>query len=114
MEVPVEIEETETGFTVIAKVPGLSEKEVEVGVGPRSLCITGKRVETLEEKDENGVSTERRSRKIFRAVDLPSEIDPTEAIATITEGTLEVKLTKAGPLKKVQVQTKAASAAASA
>ena len=114
MEVPVEIAETETGFTVLAKVPGLSESEVEVGVGPRSLAITGKRIETLEEKDENGVHTERRSRKIFRAVDLPSEIDPAQASATISNGTLEVNLVKAGSVKKVPVQTRAAAAAASA
>lgn len=110
MEVPVEVAETETGFTVLAKVPGLSENEVEVGVGPRSLCITGKRVETVEEKDGNGAYTEQRSRKIFRAVDLPSEIDPVKASATISNGTLEINLVKTGLLKKVPVQTKAASA----
>lgn len=110
MEVPVEVTETETGFTVLAKAPGLSENEVEVGVGPRSLCITGKHVETLEEKDENGAHTERRSRKIFRAVDLPSEIDPAKASATISNGTLEISLVKTGALKRVPVQTKAASA----
>lgn len=114
MEVPVEVAETEAGFTVLAKLPGLGENELEVGVGPRSLCITGKRTETLEEKDERGVSTERRTRKIFRAVDLPSEIDPAQASATISNGTLEIKLVKAGLVKKVPVQTRAAAASASA
>ena len=68
MDVQVDVAETETGFTVLAAVPGFGEKELEVRVAPRSICITGKREEASEQSDEKGVSAERRSSQIFRAL----------------------------------------------
>src|ERR1700756_783740 len=43
VEVPVDVEMTKTGFTIRAAVPGFSEKELDVRVAPRALCIIGKR-----------------------------------------------------------------------
>jgi HSP20 family protein len=110
MEVPVEVAETEAGFTIRADVPGFTEKEIEVRIGPRSVCITGKRQEASERKDEKAVYTERRSSQIFRAVELPTEIDPGQVNATVSDGILEIKLLKVGLGKKVPVLAKAASA----
>ena len=110
LNVPVHVAETETGLTIRADVPGFSEKELEVRVGPRSVCITGKRQEASEQKDEKAVYTERRSNQIFRAVELPSEIDPDQVNASISDGILEIKLLKVGLGKKVPVLAKAATA----
>lgn len=109
-DVPVEVAETETGLTLRAKVAGFSEKELEVRVSPRSVCITGKRQETLEQNEGNAVSAAQRSTQIFRALELPSEIDPDQVKATVNDGTLEIKLLKVGLGKKVPVLAKAASA----
>jgi HSP20 family molecular chaperone IbpA len=109
-DVPVEITETPTGFTIRADVPGFSEKEIEVRVAPRSVCITGKREETLEQNNEETVNVERSSRQIFRAVELPSEIDPRQVNATVGDGLLEINLLKVGLGKKIPVGAQAASA----
>jgi|SRR5690242_5442541 HSP20 family protein len=109
-DVPMEITETQTGFTIRAEVPGFSEKEIEVRVAPRSVCITGKRQETSEQTDENAVNVERRSSQIFRAVELPSEVDPSQVDATVHGGFLEIKLLKVGSGKKISVGAQAASA----
>jgi len=110
VEVPVDVEMTETGFTIRAAVPGYSQKELEVRVAPRSVCITGKRQNASEPKDEGAVDTERRSSRIFRAVELPSEIDPASVNATVSDGILEIKLLRVGLGKRIPILSNAASA----
>jgi len=110
LNVPVDVVETETGLTILASVPGFAEKELEVRVAPRSVCITGKREEVSEQSDEKGVYAERRSSQIFRTLELPSEIDPERVKATASDGVLEIQLLKVGLSKKVPVLAKAASA----
>src|SRR5579872_6887046 len=51
MNVSVDIKESEAGLTVRADVPGFSDKEIEVRVSPRSVCITGVRQAASEQSD---------------------------------------------------------------
>ena len=110
LNVPVDLTETETELTIRANVPGFSEKDLEVRLAPRSVCITGKREEVSEQTEEKTVYSERRSNRIFRVLNLPSEIDPDRVSATVSEGILEIKLLKVGLGKKVPVVANAASA----
>jgi HSP20 family protein len=110
LSVPVDVAETETELTIRADVPGFGEKDIEVLVAPRSVCIAGKREEVSEQKEEKAVYSERRSNQIFRVLELPSEIDPDRVNASVSEGILEIKLLKAGLGRKVQVLAKTASA----
>ena len=111
LNVPVDITETETGLTIRADVPGFSEQDLEVRVAPRSVCITGKRQESSEQKEGETVYTERRSNQIFRVLDLPSQIDTDLTEATLSGGILEITLLKAAEIgKKVPVLAKAARA----
>ena len=105
---PVDVTETETGFIIRADVPGFGEKDLEVRVAPRSLCITGKRQESSDQKEGTTIYSERPSTHIFRVVGLPSEIDPDRVNATVSGGLLEIKLLKMGLGKKVPVLAKAA------
>jgi HSP20 family protein len=110
LNVPADVTETETQLTIRADVPGFTEKDLEVRVAPRFLCITGKRQQVSEQTEERSVYSERRSNRIFRVLDLPSEVDPDNVDATVSDGLLEVKLLKVGLGKKVPVRAKAASA----
>jgi len=110
LHVPADVTETETQLNIRADVPGFTEKDLEVRVAPRSMCITGKRQQVSEQTEERSVYSERRSNRIFRVLDLPCEIDPDRVDATVSDGILEVKLLKVGLGKKVQVRAKAASA----
>jgi HSP20 family protein len=106
-QVPVEITESETRFTVQAEVPGFTENDLEVRVVPRSVCITGKKQEGPERWQ---AFSERRPYRIFQVLDLPSEIDPSGVEAFVSHGSLEIKLAKVGFRKVVPVRAKAASA----
>src|SRR5229473_2091548 len=110
LQAPVDVTETETGFTIHADVPGFGEKDLEVRVAPCSLCITGKRQELSDQKEGTTIYSERRSKHIFRVVHLPAEIDPDTMNATVSGGLLEIELLKVGLGKKVPVLAKAAAA----
>lgn len=110
LTVPVDITETENQLTVRAEIAGFTEKDIEVRVVPRSLCITGKRLETWEQKEGNTVYSERRASQIFRVLDLPSQVDPDRVNARLGDGVLEISLAKVGMGKKIPVLAKAASA----
>ena len=110
LNVPADIAETETQLTIHAEVPGFSEKDLQVRVAPRSVCITGKRQEVSEQAQEMSSYSERRANRIFRVLDLPSEIDPVRVDASLGDGKLEVKLFKVGLRKLVHVRAKSASA----
>jgi HSP20 family molecular chaperone IbpA len=62
------------------------------------------------QEGEQTVYSERRSNQIFRALDLPSEIDPDKAGATLENGILEIRLLKVGTGKRIPIRARAASA----
>jgi HSP20 family protein len=110
LSVPVDVAETEAELTIRADVPGFGEKDIEVRVAPRSVCIAGKREVASGEKHARAMYSERRSNQIFRVLELPSEIDPDRVDATVSGGILEIRLLRVGLARKVQVLAKAASA----
>jgi len=110
VNVPVDVIETETEIIVRGDVPGLGENDLEVRVAPRALCITGKRQAASNQEGEQTVYSERRSDQVFRVLELPSEIDPDRAGATLENGILEIKLLKVGTGKRIPVRARAASA----
>jgi HSP20 family protein len=110
LKVPVDVTETETELTVHADVPGFGEKDLEVRIAPRFLCILGRRQETSDQKEGKTVYSERRSKQIFRMLDLRSEIDPDGVQATVSDGLLEIKVSKVGLSEKVRVVVRAATA----
>jgi HSP20 family molecular chaperone IbpA len=108
VNIPADVAETETELMVRADVPGLSEKNLEVRVAPRALCITGKRHLGLNRDGEGTFDSERRSIQIFLPLSLPSEIDPNRTDATLEDGILEIKLLKVRTGRKIPVRTRSA------
>ena len=108
--VSVEITEGETEFAVRANVPGFGENDLKVDVAPRCLCILGRHGETSEESQEQAVPSQRSCKRIFRLVDLPSEIDPDGVKTTLRDGLLEITLRKVGARKKEREIARAANA----
>ncbi len=103
----MDVTETETGFAIRVDAPGIDEKDLEVRAAPRSLCITGKRPESSDQKEGTTIYSERRSKHIFR-VQLPAETDPDTVHATVSDGLVEIKLLKVGLSKKVPLAKAAA------
>jgi HSP20 family protein len=106
--VHLDLAESADAFTVRAEVPGFSAKELEVGVEPQRLTISGKRESSEEHTSEKTIYKEQCSNQIYRAIDLPSEVDTSKVTATLKNGVLELSMPKAAKAKKVQIAEKAA------
>lgn len=105
---PIELTDNEKELTITAGMPGFTEKEVEIKVEPWRVFITGKREEKLEDKKKAATFYSERSNEVFRAIDLPAEVDPDKVKATLSKGELEITLPKKEVGKKVLVEAKAA------
>ena len=95
-QAPVDITETENEIIIRVEVPGFKERELEVHVAPLSICISGERRDAIELKEGKTIVSERRARLVYRLLDLPAQVDPNLVIATLSDGVLDVKLSKIG------------------
>jgi HSP20 family protein len=106
--VHLRITETNGSLSVRAEVPGFTEKELQVSVEPRRLTIVGKRETAEERKSGKTIYSERCSNQIFRAADLPVEVDAaSDAVkALYDQGVLTITLPKlaAGKTQKTKVE----------
>jgi len=107
-KMPIELTDNEKELTITASMPGFTEKDVEIRVEPRRVFITGRREEKSEDKKEGETFYSERSNEVFRAIDLPADVDPDKVKATLSKGELEITLPKKEIGKKVLVETKAA------
>lgn len=106
--VPVNITESDESFEVKAEVPGFNEKEIEIGVEPRRVTITGKRETKKEETKGKTVCAESCSDEILRMVDLPAEVATDKVTATLKNGVLELALPKVAKAHTLRIHPKAA------
>lgn len=106
---PLKLSETEEEITLKADLPGFSEKDIEVRVEPWYIFIGGRREEKTESKQKGEVvSAESRSSGVFRAINLPAEVDSEKVEAAFDKGVLQIVLPKKEAGKKVAIENKAA------
>jgi len=105
--VHVNLKETEGEFTVEAEVPGFEADNLKVSLELRRVTISGKRESHKEEKEKGKtLYSERCSNEILRVIDLPADVDAAKATATLKNGVLELRMSKAAePKKQVEVKT---------
>lgn len=106
--VHLDLAESADAFTIHAEVPGFTAKELEVGIEPHRLTISGKRESSKEHKSEKTIYKEQCSNQIYRAIELPAEVDTSKVTATLKNGMLELSMPKAAKAKKVEITEKAA------
>jgi len=94
---PVEVTETDKDINIVAELPGMSEKDVEIGFDDDILTISGeKSEERKEEQDGKRYHVYERTYGSFRrSFTLPSNIDPAGITANFRNGVLTVQLPKA-------------------
>jgi HSP20 family protein len=98
--------ETKEGIELIAEMPGLKDKDVQVVLSDGMLTISGEKRAEREEKDKGYKFVERSFGSFSRSIELPEDIDSTKIKATIGDGVLKVvapRRAKAEP-QKIEVQ----------
>lgn len=108
----LEVSETDDALTVEVEVPGFTEKDIEISLEPRRLTVSGTRKTTQERKKGTTVYSERASKRIFRVVTLPADVDTASTAigATYANGILTITLPKLAKPEARQIKVEAKSA----
>jgi HSP20 family molecular chaperone IbpA len=93
--VPLNVFESDSEYSVRAEVPGFGSEDIEISVKTRCLAISGKRETMEEEKNWKMIRTEWGADRIFRTLDLPSDVDASKVNTALKDGILTVDLPKA-------------------
>jgi HSP20 family protein len=103
----VDIYETKDAIFLIADMPGVDEKSVNVELEKNILTITGR--VNIDETNEKGiVYSEYEIGDYERTFTLSDEIDREKIYATVKNGTLRLELPKAEKVKPKKIAIKAA------
>ncbi len=105
---PVEIADNEDELHVNAEVPGFNARDIDIYLEPRRAIIRGQTEQTRERTKGHICYSEREGNQIFRAVNLPTEVDPDKASAEVRDGVLELTLPKSGNAQATRVHVKVA------
>lgn len=95
----VNIAETDKAFEITAELPGMDEKDVEIGLANGVLTLKGEKKEEKEEKDKNYYLAERRYGAFQRSFRLPENVNEDKIAADFAKGVLTVTLPKRQPTK---------------
>lgn len=81
---------TDSAVQLTAQVPGLDAKDLEVVVSHRLAVVLG-----IHSDSRHTANGHYENKKVMRVVDLPFDVDPRLATATLQSGTLQVVLPRA-------------------
>jgi HSP20 family molecular chaperone IbpA len=83
----VEYDVTDSAVRFTAQVPGLNAKDLEVVIGHQRAVICG-----VHSGSNQVAGSDRKDKKVMRIVELPFDVDPVLARATLQSGKLQVVL----------------------
>ena len=96
----IDVMESDKEIIATAEMPGLEKQDIKINVAEDMLEISAE-TKQEEKKEEKGyIYRERRSGSYYRAISLPSPVDPDNSKATYENGVLEIKMPKTEVKKK--------------
>jgi HSP20 family molecular chaperone IbpA len=106
-----DVKESAEAFFLRAEIPGsFSPDQLEVSVEPHRLMVSGEKRVNVTSWDGNIIQEESRPRRIFRVHDLPVEVAPSKATATLIGDILEVRMPKVTETERPRSTAQAAGA----
>lgn len=101
-----DLRESEEAITLRAEMPSsYPADQLLISVEPQRLVISGETEVEVGYWDGKQTHTEARPQRIFRAHDLPVEVNSSTSIATLRDNTLEVVMPKATATKKPETRS---------
>jgi HSP20 family protein len=104
----LDVSETDKSIEIVADLPGMEKKDINVTLENDLLTIKGERKEEKEEKGKHYHTIERRSGSFYRTLRLPTEVQSGKINASFKDGVLKIALPKAKAAKKkiAQIEVK--------
>jgi HSP20 family protein len=81
-------------YVVRAEVPGFGGRDIRISVEPGCLAVSGKILTKEEGKNGGVISSGLCANRIFRTVELSSDVDTSAVSATVQDGILTVHFPK--------------------
>jgi HSP20 family protein len=104
----MDLVERDSAYELAVEMPGLDEKNIEVGVANGVLTVKGQKEEDKVEKKQDFHLRERRFGSFSRSVRIPNTVDADKIEATFKNGVLKVTLPKKPEaqrsVKKIEVK----------
>jgi HSP20 family protein len=100
----LDVSETDNGLEIVADLPGMDKKDINVSLEENLLTIKGEKKEEKESKDKHYHTIERRSGSFYRAIRLPVEVEKDKIEAAFKDGVLTLRLPKTKESKKKVAQ----------
>lgn len=100
----IDVIENDKEIIATAEMPGLEKQDIKINVTEDMLEISAE-TKHEEKKEEKGyIYRERRSGSYYRAISLPSPVDPDTSKASYENGVLEIKMPKTEVKKKTPLK----------
>jgi HSP20 family protein len=96
----IDVDDSDDGWTVTARLPGMAPEEVVVEVEGRELSIRARKA-TGEEGDGQARMSERSA--FHYRLSLPSDVDPDKVDATMDHGLLTIRLPRSAGSRRRQI-----------
>lgn len=90
----VDITENDKAFTLLADIPGVNPKDIEISMEKGVLTIKGERSSENVEEGENYRRVERQSGQFYRRFNLPDSADADKIEAKSEHGVLKITIPK--------------------
>ena len=106
----VDVSESDNGYEVVADLPGMDEKDINVELKDDVLILSGEKKEERQEKEKDYHVSERRFGSFRRSFQLRSQVDQNKTSATFKNGVLTITLPKTAEAqkksRKIDIKTK--------
>jgi HSP20 family protein len=96
---PVDIQETEEGYRLLAELPGLTKEDINITLENNVLRLSGERKFERDVKKESFHRVERTYGTFSRAFALPHQVNPEGVQASFESGVLTITVPKAEQAK---------------
>lgn len=100
----LDVSETDKAIEVVADLPGMDKKDINVSLDGDLLTIKGEKKEEKETKDKHYHTIERRSGSFYRALRLPVAVENDKIEAVFKDGVLTLTIPKAKEAVKKATQ----------
>ena len=98
----VDVTETDKAYEIVAELPGMDERNIEVRVADGVLTIKGEKREEKEEKNKDYYLSERSFGSFQRSFQVPRGVDTDKIDASFKNGVLTVTLPKSTEAQKAE------------
>lgn len=92
--IPMDLVDTGEGYQIIAELPGINKKDIDVKVTSNTISICGEIETNIRKKTEGYVRRERGYSTLCRYLRFPEDVNPEKAEAVLSDGILKINISK--------------------